>query len=99
MARSHFGSNTHRVLFTTVMSLRYLAQGRLRPRCGSVTEYTQRKVKEMKYIKPTYKNEVIETSDIVLTSIIGGEAKLEATSSTSAKVSASVQSVLGSLYQ
>ena len=54
----------------------------------------------MKYIKPTYKNEVIETSDIVLTSIIGGgEAKIEATSSTSAKVSASVQSVLGSLYQ
>ena len=54
----------------------------------------------MKYIKPTYTNEVIETSDIVLTSIIGGgEAKLEATSSTSAKVSASVQSVLGSLYR
>ena len=82
------------------MSLRYLAQGRLRPRCGSVTEYTQRKVKEMKYIKPTYNNEVIETADIVLTSIIGGgEAKLEATSSTSAKVSTSVQSVLGKLYQ
>lgn len=54
----------------------------------------------MKYIKPTYANEVIETSDIVLTSIIGdGEAKLEATSSTSARVSASVQSVLGSLYR
>ena len=69
-------------------------------RCGSVTEYTQRKVKEMKYIKPTYNNEVIETADIVLTSIIGGgEAKIEATSSTSAKVSASVQSVLGSLYK
>ena len=55
----------------------------------------------MKYIKPTYKNEVIKTFDIVLTSIIGGEegAKIEATSSTSAKVSASVQSVLGKLYQ
>ena len=37
-----------------------------------------RKEKQMKYIKPTYANEVIETSDIVLTSIIGGgEAKLE----------------------
>ena len=36
-ARSHFGSNTHRVLFTTEMSLRYLAQGRLRPHCDSVT--------------------------------------------------------------
>ena len=55
----------------------------------------------MKYIKPTYNNEIIETADIVLTSIIGGGeegAKIEATSSTSAKVSASVQSVLGSLY-
>ena len=54
----------------------------------------------MKYVNPTYTKEEIETSDIVLTSIIGGgEAKLEATSSTSAKVSASVQSVLGSLYK
>ena len=56
----------------------------------------------MKYIKPTYKNEVIETADIILVSTIGGEegvAKIEATSSTSAKVSASVQSVLGSLYK
>ena len=54
----------------------------------------------MKYTTPTYKNELIETADIVLTSIIGGgEAKIEATSSTSAKVSASVQAVLGSLYR
>ena len=56
----------------------------------------------MKYTKPTYKNEVIETADIILVSTIGGEegaAKLEATGTTSAKVSASVQSVLGSLYK
>ena len=55
----------------------------------------------MKYIKPTYNNEVIETADIILISAIGGEspAKLEATGTTSAKVSTSVQSVLGSLYK
>ena len=55
----------------------------------------------MKYIKPTYNNEVIETADIILISEIGGEnpAKLEATGTTSAKVSTSVQSVLGSLYK
>ena len=56
---------------------------------------------KMKYIKPTYNNEVIETADIILISEIGGEspAKLEATGTTSAKVSTSVQSVLGSLYK
>ena len=55
----------------------------------------------MKYIKPTYNNEVIETADIILISEIGIEspAKLEATGTTSAKVSTSVQSVLGSLYK
>ena len=55
----------------------------------------------MKYIKPTYNKDVIETSDIILISAIGGEnpAKLEATGTTSAKVSTSVQSVLGSLYK
>ena len=56
----------------------------------------------MKYIKPTYKSEVIKTADIILISQICGEegvAKIEATGTTSAKVSASVQSVLGSLYK
>ena len=54
-----------------------------------------------KAIIPIYVNEVIETADIILISEIGGgsPAKLEATGTTSAKVSISVQSVLGSLYK
>ena len=51
----------------------------------------------MKYIKPTYNKDVIETSDIILISAIGGEspAKLEATGTTSAKVALRKSSKFG----
>ena len=50
----------------------------------------------MKYIKPTYKNESLETEDIVLASLqVGGGATLVEIDSGSAQVGASALDVLG----
>lgn len=48
----------------------------------------------MKYIKPTYKNETVETKDIVLASLGEGVSLVEKDES-SAQVSASVLDILG----
>ena len=53
----------------------------------------------MKYTKPSYQIEELETNDIIL---ISGESEGEATikevSSTQAQVSTSLKSILGSIY-
>ena len=50
----------------------------------------------MKYTKPTYKNEVLETSDIILASIDLGEGvTLTETAEGGAQVGASALDVLG----
>lgn len=50
----------------------------------------------MKYIKPTYKNEAIETEDIILTSLIlDGGATLVDKGDGNAQVSSSALDILG----
>ena len=50
----------------------------------------------MKYIKPTYKNETLETSDVILASInLGGGVTLTETAEGGAQVGASALDVLG----
>ena len=50
----------------------------------------------MKYIKPTYKNESLETEDIILASVqLAGGATLIEKDTNSAQVGASVLDVLG----
>ena len=50
----------------------------------------------MKYIKPTYKNECLETEDVILASIsLDGGATLVEKDSNSARVSTSVFDILG----
>lgn len=53
----------------------------------------------MKYTKPSYEKECLETNDIILISGIGtSEVTVNEVSSTQAQVSASIKDVLGSLY-
>lgn len=49
----------------------------------------------MKYVTPKYTNEIIESTDVILTSIDLGGATLTQIDSTTAKVSASVSDILG----
>ena len=53
----------------------------------------------MKYTKPSYEIQSIETRDIILVSAIGSnEVTVNEVSSTQAQVSTSLKSILGSLY-
>ena len=50
----------------------------------------------MRYTKPTYKNEALETSDVILASIdLGGGVTLTETAEGGAQVGASALDVLG----